>query len=78
MQVLRSEEKMLNAVRLAMAARKLEVISMNEGSFVESENYRKYQQHYLDEALFYLEFQSNGSSNLDKLMLDHPLIYNDS
>ena len=49
----RSNEKMIDAVKFAMAARQLEILAEKEGRADDVANYRKYQQHYLDEALHY-------------------------
>ena len=49
----RSNEKMIDAVKFAMAARQLEILSRQRGPGRRGSELRKYQQHYLDEALHY-------------------------
>jgi hypothetical protein len=49
----RSNEKMIDAMRFAMAARQLEVLAAKDGKAEDVANYQRYQQHYLDEALHY-------------------------
>ena len=48
-----ANDKMIDAMKFAMAARQLEILAAKDGKAEDVANYQKYQRYYLDEALHY-------------------------